>query len=232
MTEERLASSGTSPTPENWLATVGRWVITPMRAVLRPRWNELVEKKPESLAVRIKVLKAITRFRVADYQRRKDVDSERAPGIAQWVIDQLRPEVLAHSQLDVTSPDFLSRIEDEIELHGVPLLEWVRLACLAFAGTFDPRHWLARTCTEPHTVSVGLIALSAEVFPFTRILALTGSHDGRLSPAAVRLLKEYCSRRVVPEATFLIAEDPPEGWELGVPMADARTLPRGWSPSQ
>lgn len=54
----------------NWLATLGSWLVAPAKAILKPCWEQLVEEKAETLAVRLKILEAIVRFRLNDCQIR------------------------------------------------------------------------------------------------------------------------------------------------------------------
>jgi hypothetical protein len=236
MTEKTLASSEAKSPDNNWLATLGSWLSKPMRALLRPWWDQLVETKAESQALRIKVMDAIVRFRVADYQRRKNLDPERAIGIAQRVIEQFRPTVIADQKLDPVSPDFLCRVETEIQIHGVVQQSWTELACLAFAGSFDPQHYLIVRFLDDRgsrSESTILIAALAGELPFTRILTSSSPGQGRLSSDAVQLLREYCARKPLPEARYQLSDKAINLLhEVRSQFADkAIDLPKGWSPS-
>src|ERR1022692_4121486 len=99
----------------NWLATLGSWLAAPARAILRPWWDQLVEEKAETESVRLKLLEAIVRFRLRDFQGPQGLDSHRAGGVAAKLIERLRLSTKDPS-VDIISDDFLRKVESEIEL--------------------------------------------------------------------------------------------------------------------
>jgi hypothetical protein len=218
----------------NWLATLGGALLWPLKALVRPWWEKLVEKKAESAAVRAKMLEAIVAFRVADYQRKGRVsDPDRERGLTLRVVELLRPSLLSDARIDLCSPAALTAIEQEIELNAVALTAWVELACLVETGAFDPHHNITVNFKDDRgnqSHGMTFIAGLQDAYPFTHILAMEGFTRGTVSGTAVSLLGKYCARLILPETMFQIAPPVPEPNMLMEVSGDAKRLPRGWTP--
>jgi hypothetical protein len=221
MTDEANSASQTPVPVGGSLATIVSWLGKPFRVVLGPWWEKLVATKAESQAVRLKLLEAVANFRVADFQRARNLDAERAIGIAHRVVEQIRPSVIADKNMDVCSVDSLRRIEIAIQVHGVLRSSWVELACLASRGQFDPQQYLTVDFLDDagsKSHSSLLIAVLQTAFPFSRIIAINSPTNAFVAPDGIALLKEYCPIKALPAAEFTIAET-------------RSTLPKGWSPA-
>lgn len=228
----------------NWLATLGSWLVLPLKAILRPWWNQLVEEKAESVAVRSKLLEAIVRFRLHDCEGPRGLDSHRAGGIAALIIDRLKP-IAKDLSVDLIGEQFLRTVEIEIELHSVTASAWVQLGCLATLQRFNPNQALViefRDDSGSQSHASGVIASLQSSFPFTRIMCFTSDPNvpspagtiqmtAWLSNDAESILKEYCSRNVFPSTQFELQDFVQMmGWPFqfaNVPQ----TLPRSWKPS-
>jgi hypothetical protein len=217
---------------DNWLATAGSWVVAPAKVILAPWWDRLVDQKAEQLALRLKLLDAVVRFRVRDYQRSQSLDPDRAVGIASRIIERLKPIVKTDSSLDVEGGAFLQTVEHEVLFNSVQLSTWMELACLAAIRAFDPRraimlHFTDEKGSQSHASTV-IYSLQSKL-PFVETLCLENHTNGRLSPTAVDLLKEYCIRTPLPEAQYQIVDAvSPTDWTAR--LTDPKTLPRGWKP--
>ena len=217
---------------DNWLATIGSWLVAPVKVVLGPWWDRLVNQKAENLALRLKLLEAIVRFRMRDYQQSQSLDPDRTSGIASRIIERLKPLVKGNWDLDVHGEAFLQTVETEVLLHSVQLSTWMELACLAAVREFDPRRaivlrFIDDKGNQSHA-STAIFSLQSS-FPFIKILNLQSHTSGGLSPAAVNLLKEYCSRTPLPDAQYQVLDAVAvSDWTSR--LLDPNTLPRGWKP--
>jgi hypothetical protein len=226
----------------NWLATLGHWLVVPVKALFRPWWEQLVEKKAELKSVRLKLLEAIVRFRLHDCKQMHNLDTDRAGGIAIKVIDRLKP-ALDDPSIDVTGEGFLKLVENEIELHSIKSSAWVQLACLAYLQEFNPNQSLVVEFTDDngsqsHASSV-IVSLQSG-FPFTKIMTFTNDPNvlssavgmsmiGRISADATTILKEHCSRTNLPEAKFELSDFVAMmNWPHQ--FAGPKVLPRNWKP--
>ncbi len=218
---------------DNWLATLGSWAVTPIKVVLRPWWDKVVEKKAEELAVRLKLLDAIVRFRVHDYQQMQSLDQDRASGIAARIIDRLHSVVKADPRLDITGEAFLQTVEREILLNSVQLSVWMQLACAAAVREFVPHRAIVVEFTDDkgnqsHASTV-IFSLQSS-FPFVKVVDITNQTTARLSSSALDLLREYCSRSILPEAHYEVLDGVPVmGWPYQ--FTNRNVLPRGWKPT-
>jgi len=217
---------------DNWLATLGSWIVTPLKLVLSPWWDRLVEQKAESLAVQFRLLEAIVRFRLKDYQQKQSLDGDRASGIALKVVDRLKPHVRENPTIHLCGEEFLETIQREIELHAVPLTVWVELACAAEMGTEDPRKAVGVEFTDDKGAqshgSTVILSLQSS-FPFTKVWNMTDLAKGHLSGEAIALLTEYCSRNTLPETRYELRDSVSTlDWTLPNPSI----LPRAWKPNK
>jgi hypothetical protein len=222
---------------DNWLATAGEWLATPLKIIARPWWDKLVEKKAEEKAIQLKLLEAVVQFRVSDFANpSRGIDADKAVGIAKKVVDRLKPRVTIDlTEVNVTSDQFLRDICNEIQLCGVPETVWVELACLAAVGKFNLHHVLTVDFVDDNGShsrgSVGLAAVQS-AFPFWQHVFvmddLSQPFMAKVSPQAIGGLSEYVSRATIPESRYTLSPTFPNP---ALPLdGSALSLPKGWRP--
>lgn len=216
----------------NWMETAAKWLTKPIGAFFGPWWEKNIEAKAADIAVRRKVLEAIVYFRMRDFAKLCSVDQDRAAGIASKIVDLFKSRIDKEKELDLTTEAFLQTIENEIHIQAVPITPWVQLACLCEIGNFNPKKFIAVEFTDDQGgVSHCATAITSlgSSFPFSILLMVTSSENARLSPAAIDAVRDYCSRRTLPETKYdLLDSIPPYGWS---PQANVHTLARAWKPS-
>jgi hypothetical protein len=216
---------------DNWLSTAGKWLWAPVKAVLGPWWERLVEKRAEDTAFRVRMLEAIVQFRVGDFAEKRNIDSDKCIGIAKKVIERFRKEVIESSDLDVISEEFLSRVQEEIQVCGVAVTAWMQLACLGETGEFDPRHAVIVEFTDDagsQSHGSTMIASLQSAFPFWNLLRLRGPTNARLSPEALQGLSTYTTRNSLPEVRYEIVQQMPALGTLS--HENTKVLPNAWRP--
>jgi hypothetical protein len=221
---------------ENWWSTLASWFVSPVKAVAKPWWDQLVERKAEDAAVRLKLLEAVVGFRVSDFAKLKErnIDADKAVGIGKKIIDRLKPCVSSSLDLDVTSAAFLKQVENEIQLNGVVVTEWILLACLAEVKHFNPRQCVAVDYVNEaggHSCASNVIVSLQQSFPFWHLFVSEAIGGGRtkLSPEAMAGLTEYVGRIELPEVRYQISEAMlGPGVQL---VIDPLILPKGWKPA-
>jgi len=216
---------------ENWLQTVGKCLATPFKKIMAPWWERLVEKKAEDAAFRIRLLTAIVQFRVNDFARSQDLDSDKRIGIAAKISNLLSNNFDA-SNLDVLSQEFLSLVETEVHVFGVLESTWLQIACLAAINEFNPQHFISIEFTDAkgsRSSARTYISSLQSSFPFWQLLHLNNPENANLSPEALQGLSIYTLRNNIPEVKYYISpEMPPMEQPLGDGM---EVLPRAWRPS-
>lgn len=217
----------------NWLETAGSWLAKPFRAAAGPWWEKLVEAKAEDRAVRRMVLEAVVRIRLSDFAKSSPRDPDQLTGLAIKIVDHLKAQLNNEHANSLESDAFLRRVESEIHFHGTRELAWVQLACLYDVGTFGHGKFITVHCAdnEGSESHGGCVVTSLQSdFPFFRMFIPATSNLLRLSPEAVKALRDYCSRTSLPDVKYDLHD------YMGVSpdrvaLADQRTLPAGWKPS-
>jgi hypothetical protein len=216
----------------NWLATLGGWLFTPLKAIFRPWWDNLVEKKAASEAVRSQVLSAITRFRIIDFQRVLNrPEPDRVLGLTDVVLSRIGHFASMATSGPFPPPKVVHEIEREIQLHAVGLTTWIQLACLSSVGGFAPHSFVMVDFTDEKGSRVRAFSAIASLqssFPFTNIIQVSET-ETMLSQDATSLLDEFCSRKPMPEVLYWISLEPPRPGQA-VESSPAERIPRGWSP--
>lgn len=218
---------------DNWLSTAGSWLATPVKLVFGPWWEKYVGSKAESVAVRQKILEAAVRFRVRDFCKGRNIDSDKELGIASRIVERLAAVITGDKNLDVTNADFLKRIEGEVHLHGVPQTTWMQIACLAETEEFNPNNAIIVEFTDEkgnQSHGSAMIASLQSIFPFWQLLHIQNMTSAKLSPDALHDLEAYISRHIVPEVRFEIADQVPQFGELS--CTNTLALPARWRPNR
>ena len=213
------------------LSTACSWLWAPVAAVLSPWWERLVEKKAEDTAFRFRLLKAIVQFRLADFARPLNIDSDKCIGIAKKVVDRFGKEAADSSDLDVASVEYLRRVETEIQVFGVPVTAWMQLACLAATDEFDPNHVVIVEFTDDGGSQLhgsATIASLQSKFPFWKLFHLKGPTNARLSQEALQGLSTYTTRNSLSEVRYEIAQQMPVPGTLS--HENTKVLPNAWRP--
>ena len=210
---------------------------TPVRngvwAIVEPWWEKKIEAKAESLAVRRKVVEALIRFRISDFARFRDLDADKAEGLAVKVIALIRPTILADAAFDATSTESLSSIELEILINAVPMVSWIQLACLYQMGEFNHKRYISCYYNDGNSVHSGsnVIVKIQDSFPFFRRmieLSRAGEQRSSLSVQVGKALRIYTSRNELPEVLYAIT-DSPATWGTPLTMYDMK-IANGWKP--
>lgn len=216
---------------DNWLSTAGSWLATPAKALFGPWWEKYVGGKAETIAVRKKILEAAVLFRVRDFCKLHNLDSDKELAISRRIIERLTPGVVGNDTLDVTSPAFLRCIEDEVHFHGIPQSAWMQLACLAETGDFNPNDTIVVEYVDEkgsHSHRSAIIVSLQSTFPFWELLQLQSMTLSRLSAKAIEGLRAYANRHDFPEVRYEIVPHMPQpGQPLGT---HCLILPPNWKP--